>query len=309
MPVALDHAYSYRVPDELELAPGDIVAVPLGAREAIGVVWADERQRPIRGLHNRLKDVEDKLDVPPLKPELRKFVDWVSNYTLSPRGMVLRMCLRMGEHLGPGAREASACASPVPPPERMTRRARAGAATAWPTAWCARKSRGGARGRRVGRRHRRAGRRRHAGGAGAAAGAGGACARSGLSSRRNSRRRSAPRRDALRATVANGGFSVTLLDGVTGSGKTEVYFEAVAEAIRRKRQVLILMPEIALTAQFLDRFAERFGVRPAEWHSEIVAAQARAHLARGGGRRGLGRGRRALGAVPALRRSRPDRRR
>jgi primosomal protein N' (replication factor Y) len=76
--------------------------------------------------------------------------------------------------------------------------------------------------------------------------------------------------EALRATVDKGGYSVTLIDGVTGSGKTEVYFEAVAETIRRGRQVLILMPEIALTAQFLDRFAERFGVRPAEWHSELA---------------------------------------
>jgi primosomal protein N' (replication factor Y) len=75
--------------------------------------------------------------------------------------------------------------------------------------------------------------------------------------------------DALRETVAASGFSVTLLDGVTGSGKTEVYFEAVAENIRRGRQTLILMPEIALTGQFLDRFAARFGVRPAEWHSEV----------------------------------------
>ncbi len=76
--------------------------------------------------------------------------------------------------------------------------------------------------------------------------------------------------DTLRETVAKSGFSATLVDGVTGSGKTEVYFEAVAEAIRRNKQTLILMPEIALTAQFLDRFAERFGVRPAEWHSEIA---------------------------------------
>ena len=76
--------------------------------------------------------------------------------------------------------------------------------------------------------------------------------------------------DALRATVAQGGYSVTLIDGVTGSGKTQVYFEAVAEAVRRGRQVLILMPEIALTSQVLDRFAERFGVRPAEWHSQLT---------------------------------------
>jgi primosomal protein N' (replication factor Y) len=76
--------------------------------------------------------------------------------------------------------------------------------------------------------------------------------------------------EALHASVGQGGFSVALVDGVTGAGKTEVYFEAVAETVRRGRQVLILMPEIALTAQFLDRFAERFGVRPAEWHSEIA---------------------------------------
>jgi primosomal protein N' (replication factor Y) len=75
--------------------------------------------------------------------------------------------------------------------------------------------------------------------------------------------------DTLRTTVEQGGYTVTLLDGVTGSGKTEVYFEAVAENIRRKRQTVILMPEIALTAQFLDRFSGRFGVRPAEWHSQL----------------------------------------
>ncbi len=118
VPVALDHAYSYRVPDHLDLKPGDLVSVPLGAREATGVVWADDVEvRP--GLHNRLKDVEHKLDVPPLKSEMRRFVDWVSNYTLAPRGMVLRMALRMGEHLGP-ARERVGVRLVGPPPQRMT---------------------------------------------------------------------------------------------------------------------------------------------------------------------------------------------
>src|SRR5258708_3545127 len=74
----------------------------------------------------------------------------------------------------------------------------------------------------------------------------------------------------MRALAANGSFHVALLDGVTGSGKTEVYFEAIAEVIRRGKQSLILMPEIALTGQFLDRFAQRFGGRPLEWHSELT---------------------------------------
>jgi primosomal protein N' (replication factor Y) len=78
---------------------------------------------------------------------------------------------------------------------------------------------------------------------------------------------------ALQAAIAKGGYSVTLLDGVTGSGKTEVYFEAVADTIRGGRQSLILMPEIALTTQFLDRFSGRFGVRPAAWHSELTPRQ------------------------------------
>ncbi len=65
-------------------------------------------------------------------------------------------------------------------------------------------------------------------------------------------------------------FSVSLLDGVTGSGKTEVYFEAVAKAIEQGKQVLILLPEIALTQQFLDRFHDRFGAKPAEWHSDLA---------------------------------------
>ena len=74
---------------------------------------------------------------------------------------------------------------------------------------------------------------------------------------------------ALREAVAARAFSVTLLDGVTGSGKTEVYLEAVAACLRAGRQALVLLPEIALSSQWLERFGLRFGVAPAVWHSDL----------------------------------------
>ncbi len=266
MPVALDQTYSYRVPDGLELAPGDLVSVPLGARgETMGVVWA-ENANPNPRLHNRMKDVADKLDVPPLKPELRKFVDWVADYTLAPRGMVLRMALRMGEHLGP-ARERVGVRLAGPPPARMTP-ARARVLQRFRRLAHARQGRCRARGGRQRRRDRRADRRGHAGNRGAAAEPVTRPPDPDFRKPEFSLGQLAAA-DALRTTVDQGGYTVTLLDGVTGSGKTEVYFEAVAENIRQKRQTLILMPEIALTAQSLDRFTARFGTRPAEWHSQL----------------------------------------
>jgi primosomal protein N' (replication factor Y) len=265
LPVALDRAYSYRVPEELELAPGDIVCVPLGAREATAVVWADN-PKPNPRLDNRLKDVEQKLELPPLRPELRSFVDWVANYTVSSRGMVLRMCLRMGEHLG-AERERVGVRLAGAPPQRMTpARQRVLALFAD----------GMVRGKGDAARE-----------AGVSTGViDGLIDEGTLETVVLPPEPVAQKPDpdfvqseftpdqsaaatALKATVAKGGYSVTLLDGVTGSGKTEVYFEAVADTIRHGRQSLILMPEIALTAQFLDRFAARFGVRPAEWHSEL----------------------------------------
>src|SRR5258707_2752333 len=118
VPVALNQAYSYRVPRGMELKVGDVVCVPLGPREVVAVVWA-ENANPDPRLHNRLKDVGEKLDVPPLKEELRALVDWVANYTLSARGMVLRMCLRMGGNLGP-ERLARGVRLIGAPPARMT---------------------------------------------------------------------------------------------------------------------------------------------------------------------------------------------
>jgi primosomal protein N' (replication factor Y) (superfamily II helicase) len=265
VPVALDQAYSYRVPEGLELAPGDLVTVPLGARMATGVTWVDN-PKPNPRLDNRMRDIEGKLDIPPLKPELRNFIDWVSAYTLSPRGTVLRMALRMGEHLGP-ARERIGVRLAGGAPKRMT------AARERVLALLAD---GLARGKRDVAEE-----------AGVSSGVIDGLVDEGtleslvlapdpvarapdpdflLPDFTPAQREAA---DALRETMARGGYHVTLLDGVTGAGKTRVYFEAAAEIIRRGKQALVLVPEIALTTQFLDRFAERFGVRPAEWHSQL----------------------------------------
>jgi len=84
-----------------------------------------------------------------------------------------------------------------------------------------------------------------------------------------------PAGDALVATVAQGGYATTLLKGVTGSGKTEVYLEAVAECLRQGRQALVLLPEIALTGDFLARVEGRFSARPAEWHSGVTSTERR----------------------------------
>ncbi|MEQ9691278.1 MAG: primosomal protein N', partial [Bauldia litoralis] len=117
LPVAVAGTYSYGVPAELTVAPGDIVAVPLGTRDVIGVVWDDPPDAEIG--HNRLRPIVEKLDAPPLLKDLRAFVDWIADYTLTTRGMVLRMVLRARGGLEPeppivGVRLAG------PPPERMT---------------------------------------------------------------------------------------------------------------------------------------------------------------------------------------------
>ena len=300
VPVALDQAYSYRVPDGLELAPGDVVTVPLGARgETTGVVWA-ENLNPNPRIHNRMKDVVGKHDVPPLKTELRQFVDWVAGYTLSARGMVLRMALRMGENLG-APRERVGVRLGGPPPARMTTaRARVLALFA----------------DRMTRAKGDAAKE-----AGVSVGVVDGLIDEGALetvvlppekvtlppdpdfAKPDFFLGQLAAADALRTTIDQGGYTVTLVDGVTGSGKTEVYFEGVAENIRKGRQTLILMPEIALTGQSLDRFTARFGVRPAEWHSQSRRARGRGRgrrLRPAKSRSSSARGRRCFCPMPIL---------
>ncbi|MCC6736768.1 MAG: primosomal protein N' [Bauldia sp.] len=263
LPFAVAEPYSYRVPHGMTVAPGDIVEVPLATRNVVGVVWDDGPG--LDRSSNRLRLIATRFDVPPLPTASRKFVDWVAAYTLTTRGMVLRMVMRAPGALEPEtARPGFRLAGP--PPERITpARQRVLDLAADGLAW----SKSGL-----------------AGAAGVSTGVVDGLVASGtlvpvdippapvavapdpafaVAALNPAQAEGAA---ALRA-VAGEGFSVTLIDGVTGSGKTEVYFEAVAEILSRGGQVLILLPEIALTAAFLDRFALRFGQRPAEWHSDV----------------------------------------
>lgn len=277
LPLGLDTPYSYLRPDGMSLSPGDLVHVPLGTRGMMGCVWP-RRGEPAKPLDpKKLKAVKDKLPYPPLPDELLKLIDWMADYTLAPRGMVLRMALRHGETPGP-ARERVGVRATGHKPERMT------AARARLLEFLAD---GFVRGKSEAARE-----------AGVSPSVVDGLVDDGAlealvlppepaayppDPSHAARPLSDVQGEAARVlkdAVATHAFSVFLLDGVTGSGKTEVYFEAVAQAVRDGRQALILLPEIALTQAFLDRFTARFGVKPAEWHS-AVSARRRARILNG----------------------------
>jgi len=270
LPVAIDRPYSYFVPRDILVAPGDFVEVPLGTRMTHGVVW--ELRSGVAGAN--LKAVASRLDIPPLPANLRKFIDWVARWTVSPRGMVLRMAVGAPFQAGPEPARAGVRLTGLPPRRMTATRARVLAAAEGGLAFSK-----------------------------AALAEAAACSSSVIDTLIDEGTLEtialppepaalvcdpAFARPALEDAQENAAsiltervharaFSVTLLEGVTGSGKTEVYFEAVAMALEAGRQSLILMPEIALTAQFLGRFAARFGARPGEWHSG-VSARKRARL-------------------------------
>jgi primosomal protein N' (replication factor Y) len=262
IPLALDTAYSYAVPDGLSLEEGDVVQVPLANRELAGVVWGLRE-----GQGGNLKKVTGVIEAPNLSPRMRKFLDWIAWYTLAPKGSALAMGLKIPD---PDRQEVARVGVKLAGalPKRMTP-ARQKVIEIAQDGTVRLKSE-----------------LAHA--AGVSNGVIDGLIDEGTletvtllaepvaempDSTFGHTALSDGQREAANELVAAMGEEhppVILLEGVTGSGKTEVYFEAVAEAIRTGRQALILMPEIALTAQFLDRFATRFGVKPATWHSGVT---------------------------------------
>ncbi len=271
LPLPLAEAYDYRVPDGLAVAPGDFVAVPLGRRTVAGVIWG-----PARGGVEaaRLRDIESILPVPPMSACMRRFVSWVAAYTLSPPGAVLRMAMSVPGALQPPRTETVyglAAASPDPASLKLTvaRRRVLEILQAGPLS-LAELARQAGVGTSVVKGLVEAGaleafqRLPSRGGPVAAVTPGPTLSPA-----------QAAAAAELVGKVTARRFSSTLLDGVPGAGKTEVYFEAVAAALAQGRQALVLLPEIALSAQWLERFARRFGTRPTEWHSDLTGAERR----------------------------------
>jgi primosomal protein N' (replication factor Y) len=273
LPLPFDRDYDYRAPPGLRLAAGDFVRVPLSGRRVVGVVWGGASGATPSA---KLKYIEARLDIPPLPPGLRRFIDWVAAYTLSPRGSALKLATSIpsGPH---GASRTGYRASRKKTDKteaRMTAARRAvldvaDPQTPRPAAELARQAKVSASVVR---------------GLVAAGLLEAAPLPDDSPFAVPDPERPGPRLSPAQATaaaslaaaVAAGGFSVALLDGVTGSGKTEVYFEAIAAALRDGREVLVLLPEIVLTAQWLERFRFRFGVAPAQWHSELPPGRRRA---------------------------------
>jgi primosomal protein N' (replication factor Y) len=261
LPVRLAGAYDYRLAEGQDLPRGSVVVAPLGPREVLGVVWSTGDGKVEA---KKLKTVAP-LGVR-LPPKLCDFIDWVADYTLTAPGVVLAMALRSARAFEPEAMRTAYVRSEALPARMTPSRQRAldiaGDGLARSIAALADEA-----------------------GVSTAVVRGLIHARALVETELPEFARfatpdpdhaaptlgpeQAEAAETLRAAVGAMKYSASLLDGVTGSGKTEVYFEAIAEALRRGKQALVLLPEIALTVQFLDRFAARFGCRPAEWHSDV----------------------------------------
>ena len=268
VPVPTDYPYSYKVGEGDQVMSGSIVRVPLGSRSVIGIVWDGENDADINP--EKLRTIQQIYDGPPISHDIRRFIDWVARYTMTSPGLIARMVTPVASVMEP-EKPVTGVRATGRPLERITAArtkvleiAENGAG--WTKSALAKS-------------------------AGVTTGVIDGLIKSGALERITLPPRSitdpldpdhhpvalfegqAKAAALLHKAVKADTYSVNLIDGVTGSGKTEVYFEAIAETLRAGKQALILVPEISLTTAFLDRFASRFGARPTEWHSDITSKQ------------------------------------
>jgi primosomal protein N' (replication factor Y) len=265
VPYPVDKAYSYASPEKVSL--GQYVVVPLGGREVTGVVWAVDVSVEDKML-KKLKAVSHVYDdLPPMPEGHIRFLEKLAIYTMNPLGSVLKLSLSAPRAFDPPAPITGyklVKSKGLNPKQRQVLSAM-----------------------KEGQAYRAAtiARRAH-------------CSTSVIKTmtkhgflkevimesdppcvdpdfNHKDIELNEAQKKAASILAEKKGFAVTLLDGVTGSGKTEVYFEAVTQALKQNKQVLILLPEIALSNAFLERFEQRYGCQPALWHSELTPAQRR----------------------------------
>jgi primosomal protein N' (replication factor Y) len=261
----------YRLPEGVSAPAGSVVVAPLGPRKVTGIVW-DEGRLPGEAIaFERLRPIAEVLPVPPLPAPLRRLIEWTADYYCAPLASVARMALASGGALGgPATMTEYRLSGGVP--ERMTAQRLA-----------AIEALDGEQGTM----------RELAGIAGVSEGVLRGLVNQGViepvtvnidrpypaADPDHAPPDLSPEQSAVAARLVEAvkarAFAPFLLDGVTGSGKTETYFEPVAEALRSGRQVLVLLPEIALTENFLARFAARFGAAPVLWHSSLKSTERR----------------------------------
>ena len=272
IPLPVDEPFDYVVPDDMTLARGDLVTVPLGPRQMTGVV---SEVREIPTTNRRLKAIVARLDLPALPAATLDFLEWAARWTLSPPGEMAVLSLKALRH-----------APPKPPfqlhrvagkaPVRLTpaRAAVLQALDEGPTVASAAE---------LGRA------------AGVSAGVVKGLVDEGVITARPAETGNplqvpdphharvelnpdqAEAAGQIGQAALSGDFVAFLLDGVTGSGKTEAYLEAVARLLEgdSQAQALILLPEIALTQAVIARITARFGAAPAEWHSGLTGPRRR----------------------------------
>lgn len=266
----LDRLLDYKAP-EGGCWLGAFVEVPLGPRKVLGVVWG-----PGQGDFDigKVRSVNRVLEAAPMREEMRNFLGRVADYTLTPMPAMLRLATRApGLGDAPSMRKVYRLGDAAP--ERLTE----------------------ARARVLEVLRDYGGLSFTLGELAESAGVGTSVVK-GLVTQGAVREEDTPRdtpypaldpdlagkalaqdqaasAEILREGVRSGRYSTTLLQGVTGSGKTEVYLEAVAECLRQGRQALVLLPEIALTNEFIHRVEARFGMPPAEWHSGVTMTERR----------------------------------
>lgn len=264
LPLPFDEPFDYLCDDELQL--GTLVRVPWGKTEAVGVVWKIGKSSDCAS--EKIKKVIKKYNFKPFDKELIEFIKFVAEYNMAPAGMVLKMVISVKQAFEDEPTETF---------YQLTGKTLAEAGL----------KNSDARWHVIDLlKHGTYTKAEICRGAGCGAGVVDTLLKAGVVLGKKEIKKknyNEPKLDFLSVklteeqqqaadnvkTKIGKGFSVTLIDGVTGSGKTEVYFEAAAEALQQQKQVLILVPEISLTAQWLARFEQRFGVKPACWHSGL----------------------------------------